>query len=383
MVVDNKVLEACVRLLDRFVSIPSVSGSEKLLAEEIASFLALMGISPEIVQLTGDSRNVYGRLRGSMPGPTIMLGGHLDTVSPASDWSSDPFALTCCGEKLLGLGASDMKGGLAAQLTVMKLLTERGCDFSGEILFVAVADEERYSAGAQRFVADCLKGVISRPNFAIFAEPHYEDIVVGATGKILLLLTFVGSGGHAARPEEGVNAVDSAARFLTILDETFRSQYESGERASYCVLRIRGGDDDYSLNIPSTCEVMLNKQLKDDEDDEEFINVLRKLFETSNIPGEMKVSRGIPCYPSYRLHEDDEWVEALTTYLGGRGFRARHSINESVSDANVIFSVLGVPTVLFGPKGSNLHKADEYVDISSLRNYMNLLYGFISDNSKS
>ncbi|MCF2676086.1 peptidase dimerization domain-containing protein [Pseudoflavonifractor phocaeensis] len=57
------------------------------------------------------------------------------------------------------------------------------------------------------------------------AEPHFDNIVVGATGKVLLKLEVTGAPGHAAMPEKGINAVDCMAALLQAVNQTWGSCY--------------------------------------------------------------------------------------------------------------------------------------------------------------
>lgn len=169
----------CTKLLRELVAIPSESGREEEIARYTGDFLRRLGGSPRVSEVEPGSFNVVARFPGDRKGPKLLLGGHLDTISPGDRWESDPFVLTEKGSRLYGLGAADMKGGLAAQLTALKFLLGSGGNFAGEIVFAALADEERYSAGANFFVEEWLESRESPPDFAILGEPHFAEIVTG------------------------------------------------------------------------------------------------------------------------------------------------------------------------------------------------------------
>ncbi|MGC8947580.1 MAG: M20/M25/M40 family metallo-hydrolase, partial [Anaerolineae bacterium] len=103
-----------VAFLQDLVRIPSPSTQEGLLAQRVLQEMERLGLREVRTDRIG---NVIGWV-GQPDGPILMLNGHMDTVTlsnPAA-WRHDPFGATVEGRRLYGLGACDMKGGLAAML---------------------------------------------------------------------------------------------------------------------------------------------------------------------------------------------------------------------------------------------------------------------------
>src|SRR6476620_5378274 len=87
--------------------------------------------------------NVIGIRRGTGGGRSLLFSGHIDTVPVGADpWSKPPWGGTIEDGKLWGLGAYDMKGGLAASLLVVKALNDLGIQTAGDLLVESVVDEE-------------------------------------------------------------------------------------------------------------------------------------------------------------------------------------------------------------------------------------------------
>ena len=92
----------------------------------------------------------------------------------------------------------------------------------------------------------------------------------------------------------------------------------------------------------------------------------------------MEIHREIPNYPAYLLPDNQSDVEKLRLFLKNRFHREpQFKINQSVSDGNILYHELQIPTVLFGPDGVDFHTEREYVTISSLDAYMEELYDYL------
>lgn len=372
----------CLDLLRQLVSIPSESQNEEAHARFLETYLRdELGMETQLIHVEGKSYNVRGRwpLEPGSARRRLMLGGHLDTVSPTDLWKTDPYRLVQQGDRLHGLGAGDMKGGLAAQLMVLKSLKEQGFLWDAEVEFVGLADEERHSVGANDYVRRILEEKQPRPEtFFIMAEPHFDNIVVGATGKVLLKLEITGAPGHAATPEKGINAVDCMAALLQAVNQTWGSRYREGTAGSHCCLMIHSDYPGYSLNIPQRCTCLMNKQLMAEEQAEDFLEDLKRIYKETVGQGTLNITRQIPSYPSYQLPKNQPDLAALCALLKQRFQRVPElKVNQSVSDGNILYQSLGIPTILYGPQGVDFHTEREYLSLSSLKQYMEELEAYI------
>lgn len=358
------------------IAIKSVSQNEEEAALYLSPLLEKMGFSVTVKTLEGRSTNLVG-VKSGRSARKLLLGGHIDVVEPGGGWSSDPYALTQIGGHLYGRGVLDMKGGLACQIAVLESLYEEGRLDNADIELVGLCDEERYSIGAIDYAKDLQAGGRRLPNFGVFAEPHFDEIVIGATGKILLELTVHGKSGHAAHPESGVNAIENMAAFLSAVSNRYVPLYERGKAGSCAVLKIDSPYAGYSLNIPDRCTCLLSKQLMPGESKERFLDDLKNIFRTI-AAGRLEIKQQIPSYDSYKLDQYNADIILLASLAEkARGERIPLVINQSVSDANVMWGMLGVPVVLYGLKGKYLHEADEYVEESSIGEYIEDMKAFI------
>ena len=368
-----------IDLMKKMVSIPSNSQDEKDIASFLDTLLHEMGLITHLHQVRENSYNVIAKLQGQgAPRRKLLLGGHMDTVKPDKGWADNPLIAREEEGRYYGLGCGDMKGGLAAQITVLKKLLDEGVPFQGEIEIVCLCDEERHSIGAIEYVNWTQEHQEQIADFGIFAEPHYDHIVVGATGKALFRIEVIGSTCHGATPENGINAVSCMAKLIQAVDERYGSLYKQKKGASHCVLQIESPWEGYSLSVPDRCSCLLNKQLDSGETAADLMTDLMDLYQQTVGEGRIKISREIPYYPSYAVDLKNKDLELLVQTAGRvGGFVPSLRINQSVSDGNILNKELGIPVVLFGPQGVNFHKAEEYVVAETIRNYMCILEEYI------
>jgi acetylornithine deacetylase/succinyl-diaminopimelate desuccinylase-like protein len=123
-------------------------GNETPAAELLAERLTEAGAECELVGPDPERLNLVARLRGAGTGPSVLLMAHTDVVpAPAHNWTVPPFEGVLADGRVIGRGAADMKGELAARTTALAALARSGEPPAGDVVLVAEADEERNTAG--------------------------------------------------------------------------------------------------------------------------------------------------------------------------------------------------------------------------------------------
>src|SRR5438270_8692266 len=141
-------VEEAAALTALLVSLKSYPGDEGAVQRAVAGWLRENGLQPEFQQTEGDRPNVIARVQNGA-GPTLLLNGHTDTVLAADGWSCDPWQGKRAGNLFYGLGAGDMKAGVAAIMLATRALAQRRESWHGSLIFTSVVDEEAYSIGAR------------------------------------------------------------------------------------------------------------------------------------------------------------------------------------------------------------------------------------------
>ena len=121
------------RMIDfcqRMIRTPSLSGQEGAMAALVASEMRILGYDEVWIDAVG---NVIGAMKGSRPGKGVMFNSHLDHVSPGDDsvWKHPPYGGVVDDGAIWGVGASDTKGALAAQVYGIAGLRQAAPDFAG------------------------------------------------------------------------------------------------------------------------------------------------------------------------------------------------------------------------------------------------------------
>jgi succinyl-diaminopimelate desuccinylase len=143
--------EEAAALTAHRLSIRSYPGKERRAQQAVAAWLTEHGLRPELQEAAPDRPNVVAHIANG-PGPTLLLNGHIDTVVAVAGWQRGPWQGWRVGNRLYGLGAGDMKSGIAAALLVTRALAQRPGAWPGTVIFSSVVDEEAYSLGAHALI---------------------------------------------------------------------------------------------------------------------------------------------------------------------------------------------------------------------------------------
>lgn len=237
------------RLVD-LVRQPSFDGHEETVINHVAYYLEQIGAEVDVWQDEAASLAMVddypgheiarahvpvcaARLRGSRPGPAVLLTGHVDVVPPGdlATWSRDPFSGLVEGDRLHGRGACDMKAGLAAALEVLDVFAGR--DFPGQIVFVAVPAEEDSGVGTLAAIERGWRGDV-----ALLPEPSLvgdaPTLVTAHAGAMGVTIFVPGKSAHASVRLNGECAFE---HYLTIHQELRRDERELNEAEDDPLLR--------------------------------------------------------------------------------------------------------------------------------------------------
>lgn len=324
------------------VDISSVSHHEQAIADALEAELRSL---PHLdVTRIGDNliaRTDLGRER------RIVLGGHTDTVPPDGNAGAH-----IAGDRLYGVGATDMKGGIATMLELARTVTEPAIDVT--YVFYAREEVAVIHNGLREIEAtrpDLLEGDV-----ALLGEPTLGAIEAGCQGTMRVEITLVGARAHTARPWMGRNAIHRLALLLTIV-ETYHPREPVIEGCTYRealqAVHVEGG---VAGNVvPDRAVIRLNHRFAPDRTVDEAEAFLRDLLDPALADDD--IFEIVDASPAARPGLDDPLLAALVD-RSGLEVRAKLGWTDVA-----FFAQRGVPASNFGPGDATLaHTADEYVE---------------------
>jgi acetylornithine deacetylase/succinyl-diaminopimelate desuccinylase-like protein len=366
-------VEEGAALTSELVSIRSYPGEEAAVQRAVAAWLERHGMRPELMATEGDRPNVIARVENGA-GPTLLLNGHVDTVLEARGWTGDPWTPRREGDRLYGLGAFDMKCGVAAMLLAARALNERRDLWRGTVIVTSVVDEEAYSIGARAVVES---GITA--DYCVVTEPSWDRPVLGAVGKVLVRGDVTGKAAHGSWPQEGINAAVEAGRLVARLDDMALGRHPRLS-ATQCVLSLHSGNDQYVITVPERASFTINRHIVPGETGESVLAEMRALAEGLRSPARFAFAIDPPYYPPWEISPDHPFVQRFArAYEAEAGRAPEYGYSLGVADGNYFAADLGIPTVQFGPAGDRGHQADEWCDVPSIAGAARVLVRLAAD----
>ncbi|MEE9150339.1 MAG: M20/M25/M40 family metallo-hydrolase [Thermoplasmata archaeon] len=352
-----------IELTKKLISIESITGNEHEISEFIASQLDFADVKMQTVD--GFGPNVVARHIKNPKTPTILLNSHLDTVEVMQGWESEPFTPRIEGNRMFGLGASDMKAGIAIAMDVF----EKAVDFDKNVIFTAVSDEEGNSKGAHVLLEKMLKNELGKnikEILCLIPEDTHEKVVLGARGRYVLEITLTGCSAHGATPECGINAIEQGTKVVNGLRELPLNSHPKLGKGSICVLKINGGGD--SLSVPDRCTIRVDRHTVIGEEESRVMGDFEKMLKNQGLECSYKLSwmeRETPFLEPYLLDDKNPWARKfLKSYKEFYKKEPEVAYGKSVGDFNAFGKLM--PTIVFGPKGENEHGPNECVYTDSI-----------------
>jgi len=398
---DRASLVDADRLRDRLVDLvryPSFDGFEQNIVARIGSYLLDIGAEVDVWHddaatlqtLSGYPGHsvprarvpvVAARLRGSRPGPAVLLTGHVDVVPPGdlSQWSRDPFSGLVVGDRVYGRGTADMKSGLAAELEVLSAFAESQTEFAGQVVFVAVPGEEDSGIGTLSAIERGWRGDV-----ASLAEPSVvggtPTLVTAHAGAMGVSIFVQGQSAHASMRQQGECAFE---HYLTIHEELRRSERAVNDAETDPLLqalelpyatsvgKVSGGTFISAVMDGLVVELRVGVSIRETIDEAEAR--VREAVETA--------ARRVPW-----LREHPPVVTFTSRGFGSAQISTSHPAVATVSEAHAsVYGAApavraapfgcdmagwvrraGVPTVIYGPGDIALaHAADEWVSLET------------------
>ena len=349
--------EAIAELLAMLVGIPSETGRESAIADFVAARLERRGTGDCL--RSGDAVVWRGPRRGR---PLIVLAGHLDTVPASGNERARRD-----GDRLYGLGATDMKGGDAVMLALVETLDPARLRFDLAAVFYDAEEGPHEANGLGRLLGEL--PWLREAALAVLLEPTAAQAELGCNGVMNAEVRVTGKSAHAARPWTGVNAIERAVPWLAeIVRFPVTPVVVQGVefRETLQITRLHSGA---TRNVvPDELTANLNHRYPPGRAPAEAEARLRAL-----VPAEFEF-RVADQAPPGLVCLDRPLVREFVTR-----FRLEVTGKQGWTDV-ARFTALGVPALNFGPGLPDLcHVPDEYCPVRNLARAYDCLARFLAE----
>ena len=364
--------ERLVRTASAMIDVHSFTGDEQGMAELMVSLYESMHLHVQWQQVEENRANALGIWQGVGGGKSLMFNGHMDTsYSGREPWLKDvpgfqPKAFVE-GDRLYGLGISNMKGALACYVEAVRALQDAGVRLRGDVLIAAVCGEiektqQGDATGAQyRGYAAGTRYLVSHGGVAdmcLLGEPTEGKVVLGHFGSLWLRIRVHGNFIHTAF-SEGKRAENSILRMHQVTAavqewiptwEDDPSNAYGGAKAIVGVGAVAGGFGWRVSRTPHHTDLFLDVRVPPTKpmgvargEVLEFVRSLAQRFPDYGVEGEVYVTA-----PGAEIEEGHELVQAIdAAHEQVFGEKPGRDVTRWFSDASAL-TRYGVPTVNYG-----------------------------------
>jgi acetylornithine deacetylase/succinyl-diaminopimelate desuccinylase family protein len=361
--VDETALTALLQGLVRCPS-PNPPGCEEQTAAYLAKACEAAGLSVELDPVLPGRPNLYASV-GPPDGRGILVLGHTDTVPAGDGWTYEPFGASVESGRLVGRGAADMKGGLAAAVAAMGALLRAGAPLRERVTLAAVIDEEEHGHGVRAFLN-------RRPTArcALVPEPTELETVVACRGNCYVEVTVEGQAAHAGSAEQGRNAIYGAVRVVDSIrrldDELAAHTHPLLGRSAWSVGTIHGGTA--TATVPAACSVSVDRRLLPGQTGAQALSEVeralgRLALEDDGLRASAELLMEIP---SFELASDDPLVRVVQRASVDAGAPERRLSGWTAAcDGGYVMRDAGIPAIVLGPGSvaEQAHKPDESIEL--------------------
>jgi len=339
-----------------------------------------------------------GILEGKSGGVSLMINGHMDTSYTGTE-EDRMFCRTLEPDselkgsvrdgKVFGLGASNMKSGLAAFMVAGKAIKESGLPLKGDLILAAVAGEISrtpvgpYQSGAYRGEGTGTHHLLThgvQSDYAIVADRSGHSIVWAQNGVAQIKVSTFGDP-HAAwgvtREEKAPEVSSAILKMVKVLQavDAWAAEFERAHVYSSAhgaivpkvnIGAIQGGAPFRPNYYPGVCSIYLDVRTPPE------LRPLQVQRELKAALSKLGVEYEIDMYAS-KMGYDAKGVEPIVKViedsyqsLFGKKTPTPTGIHASIWTDTNIYNELGIPACKFGLGGGKYKIRSEQIDVDNI-----------------
>jgi succinyl-diaminopimelate desuccinylase len=352
-----------------------------------------VSVPPELWQTEGSHGERVNLIARRAPDrPVCSIYFHVDTVPAGEDWTTEPFALTRRGDRLIGRGAADMKGTIAAALLAIESADAAGLSYAFEPHLLFCTDEEGGKYPGVRYLAE--RGLVEGHVLCLngSAAPR---IWAGCFGSVDLLVRIEGRAAHSGEGRDGVTALEAAVPILSALVALKRRveartsvlpgppDREGLLHGRLTVAGVRGGGKGSA--VPALCTINVNRRYAPEEDVDAVVAELERAIESAR-GAAVSVTTEIVGHLTPVVDPDDgphwpRWQRALGAGFGFSPGEFRRWGASSGSDMGFV-QAAGRREILLGGLGRpdrRIHAADEFTTVADVEALAAAIRHYLTD----
>ncbi len=375
----QKYKEEALSLLKELIACKSLSGGEQGMTKLLGDYLRNAGFSDVGTDRYG---SLVAGIKGKNPGKRVLFDGHIDTVPAENDsaWTSPPFEPVVRDGRLYGRGASDMKGADAAfAVAAASFLREHGKDFSGELWYAGVVQEECFEGVCSREIS-----VRVKPDLVIIGEASEGNLKLSQRGRAEIVLETFGRSCHSSNPQEGVNAASAMCRLIEEILKIPPTKDPRMQGEGILVLTdIHSEPYPGQSVVPHYCRATFDRRLLVGETRESVLLPIQSIIEKEKekdptLKASVSYSHGSAvCFTGETVeterffapwaYDPDETVLKVRDAMRSRGYDPKFTGYRFCTNGSWYAGEEKIPTFGFGPSCEELaHTVDEYISLDDL-----------------
>jgi len=362
----NKAYSDTVALLIDLVRRDSVTPEDRGCQDMLGSRLEKIGFTLEPMPANGVS-NLWAR-KGDT-GPLLVFAGHTDVVPTGNleHWSSAPFEAAIIDDHVVGRGAADMKGGVAAMITAVERFVQSGLHTTGSIGILLTSDEEGPATHGTREVIDRLQARSEHIDYCVVGEPTSTDklgdvIRHGRRGSLGAHVVVNGTQGHVAYPHLADNPLH---RTMPALAELASIQWDKGNDhfppTTLQISNIHAGTGATNV-IPGELSIEFNLRYSPETSIEQIQETVQSLLDRHNL--DFNIIWKDSARPF--ITDPGTLTDAMQNAIRQEsGITATLDTGGGTSDGRFI-APTGAQVIEFGPINATIHQIDEKVSCTDI-----------------
>ena len=386
------------QLTKDLVDISSPTGSEKAIGEFILDWYVRNNIRPVRQEIDPNRVNAVGVLEGKSGGVSLMINGHMDTSYTGTE-EDRMFCRTLEPDselkgavrdgKVFGLGASNMKSGLAAFMVAGKALRESGLTLKGDLILAAVAGEISrtpvgpYQSGAYRGEGTGTHHLLThgvQSDYAIVADRSGHSIVWAQNGVAQIKVSTFGDP-HAAwgvtREEKAPEVSSAILKMVKVLQavDAWAAEFERAHVYASAhgaivpkvnIGAIQGGAPFRPNYYPGVCSIYIDVRTPPELRPLQVQRELKAALSKLDVEYEIDMYASKMGYEAKGVEPIIKVIEDSYQSLFGKKTPAPTGIHASIWTDTNIYNELGIPACKFGLGGGKYKIRSEQIDIENI-----------------